>query len=361
MIVAALVVSLLGAFTSTQLMSQARGARTLPGAIIWTVLGCLTFGFCAVWCLHFLGMLSCEFDVAIDLNPPLTVLSAILAVSFTFGALSPDIFQKYRHQTHPKQSRHEQRPSGPADIVYDLEADQHERDSSEPLLHPSSTMSQAQFHPAPFHGPSTNSNVDLGELGSSSAEALLAEIGDVHPMSQRSERFHADEDIGNRTMYTFSEMSHSYYSESNNTHSMAIPHPRPSLEDPYDKAGAAEIDSLRRSTPTSMSRVLLSTGQALINGFTLATVTKGFVWSTALTNMHFMGVKALKIPRGYVTLMPLRVVLCAFVSWSVCCVAVTLMGGMEVNIKQQVLFSVVAASGVGAVHFSGMLTGAEVD
>src|ERR1700761_3032243 len=95
MIVAALVVSLLGAFTSTQLMCQARGARTLAGVLIWTVLGCLTFGFCATWCLHFLGMLSCEFDVPIGLNLPLTILSAVLAVSFTFGALSTELIQKY--------------------------------------------------------------------------------------------------------------------------------------------------------------------------------------------------------------------------------------------------------------------------
>jgi hypothetical protein len=36
------------------------------------------------------------------------------------------------------------------------------------------------------------------------------------------------------------------------------------------------------------------------------------------------------------------------------------MAGIEVNIKQQVLFSVVAATGVGAVHFSGLSNGTEV-
>jgi NO-binding membrane sensor protein with MHYT domain len=96
MVAALLVVSLLGAFTSTQLMSRARGARTLPAVFIWTVLGCLTFGFCATWCLHFLAMLSCEFDVPISLNHLLTVLSAVLAVSFTFGATV--------HRHHPKVS-----------------------------------------------------------------------------------------------------------------------------------------------------------------------------------------------------------------------------------------------------------------
>jgi NO-binding membrane sensor protein with MHYT domain len=70
--------------------------------------------------------------------------------------------------------------------------------------------------------------------------------------------------------------------------------------------------------------------------------------------MHFMGVKALDIPGGFVSLSPMRVILCALISWSVCCVGVILMDGMQVNIKQQVLFSIVAATGVAAVHFSGL-------
>lgn len=44
-------------------------------------------------------------------------------------------------------------------------------------------------------------------------------------------------------------------------------------------------------------------------------------------------------------------------SWSVCCVGVIAMAGMESNIKQQVFLSIVAASGVAAVHFSDMFDG----
>lgn len=80
MVAAAFIVSLLGAFTLTQLVSQARISRSWSGKVIWTALGCRAFGFCGIWCLHFLGMLSCRFDVPIGLEPLWTVLSAILSV-----------------------------------------------------------------------------------------------------------------------------------------------------------------------------------------------------------------------------------------------------------------------------------------
>lgn len=43
---------------------------------------------------------------------------------------------------------------------------------------------------------------------------------------------------------------------------------------------------------------------AIIGGFILPSVIKGFVWSIARTNMHFMGVKVLEIPGGSVVLNP---------------------------------------------------------
>jgi hypothetical protein len=106
-------------------------------------------------------------------------------------------------------------------------------------------------------------------------------------------------------------------------------------------------------SPNRASNPLLLAFNAILTGFTLSNIIKGFVWSIALTNMHFMGVKALQIPGGFVGLSLARVILCASISWSVCCVGVILMADMEVNIVQQLLFSVIAATGVAAVHFSG--------
>src|ERR1700744_5550325 len=94
LIAASIAVSLLGAFTSTQMMCQARTSRYLSGVLVWTILGSLTFGFCSIWSLHFIAMLACELPLLISLNVPLTVLSALLAVTFTFLALASDIMRE---------------------------------------------------------------------------------------------------------------------------------------------------------------------------------------------------------------------------------------------------------------------------
>jgi hypothetical protein len=48
MIAASIAISLLGAFTSTQLMCQARVSLRFSSVLVWTVLGSLTFGFCSI-------------------------------------------------------------------------------------------------------------------------------------------------------------------------------------------------------------------------------------------------------------------------------------------------------------------------
>src|ERR1700744_2349092 len=94
LIAASIAVSLLGAFTSTQMMCQARTSRYFSGVLVWTILGSLTFGFCSIWCLHFIAMLACELPLLIGLDGPLTVLSAFLAVAFTFLALASDLMRE---------------------------------------------------------------------------------------------------------------------------------------------------------------------------------------------------------------------------------------------------------------------------
>src|SRR3978361_1608643 len=94
LIAASIAVSLLGAFTSTQMMCQARTSRYFSGVLVWTLLGSLTFGFCSIWSLHFIAMLACELPLLIGLNVQLTLLSAFLAVGFTFLALASELMRE---------------------------------------------------------------------------------------------------------------------------------------------------------------------------------------------------------------------------------------------------------------------------
>lgn len=98
----------------------------------------------------------------------------------------------------------------------------------------------------------------------------------------------------------------------------------------------------------------IATGEALYDGCTTRNIVKGFIWSLAITSMHYVGIAALRVPDGYFTLDIGFVVLSALISWIVCLVGCILMLRLETNLAQQCLFSVVASTGVAAMHFTGM-------
>ncbi|KZP17379.1 hypothetical protein FIBSPDRAFT_957202 [Athelia psychrophila] len=79
-------ISWLGAYTAIQLHIHASLSSDQRMYWFWRSLSSIAFGFCAVWSMHFLGMLACKFDVRIAFNAPLTILSALFAVLFTFAA-----------------------------------------------------------------------------------------------------------------------------------------------------------------------------------------------------------------------------------------------------------------------------------
>lgn len=82
--------SWLGAYTSCQIISHANSVGRGRIWWAWVGLASLTFGWVSIWSLHFLGTLSAEMDVPIELDRSLTVLSAVVATGFTFAAFSSD-------------------------------------------------------------------------------------------------------------------------------------------------------------------------------------------------------------------------------------------------------------------------------
>jgi hypothetical protein len=75
-------------------MIQAQLSSSFFTVFTWISIISLTFGFCASWSLHFVGMLSCKLDLPVELDVGLTLLSAVLAVSFTFIALGAELLWK---------------------------------------------------------------------------------------------------------------------------------------------------------------------------------------------------------------------------------------------------------------------------
>ncbi|KIW28253.1 uncharacterized protein PV07_07932 [Cladophialophora immunda] len=367
LIAASIAVSLLGAFTSTQMMCQARTSRYFSGVLVWTILGSLTFGFCSIWCLHFIAMLACELPLPIGLNVPLTVLSAALAVIFTFLALAADLMRD-RYLRLVKKSRiralRRERKKEAAAARQDL------NDSSDALLgtRVSGEGEEVQGitpeHPngPADHSPPSRDSMTLGLLedhftGGAPATSTTIEssrlphrlqpsVGaDRQPFSAQNESPLEDDSTRDTESYQRSSEEGERSRRSSTTNhsdgsSLGLP-------------GFMSF-KFRKSNTTTTTNVLLGIGELLYHGATMINFCKGFIWSLAITTMHYVGILALEIPRGHVTLHPLIVLLSASSSWLVCTLGCILMPQIEVNLSQQLIFSIVAAAGVAAMHFTGM-------
>lgn len=86
LIAASYLVSALGAFTGLMLT---RHIRTEEGDIRfgWLALAALVIGGCAIWAMHFIGMLAWRPEVAVTYDANLTLLSLALPIGFTMAGL----------------------------------------------------------------------------------------------------------------------------------------------------------------------------------------------------------------------------------------------------------------------------------
>ena len=117
--------------------------------------------------------------------------------------------------------------------------------------------------------------------------------------------------------------------------------------------GLKNIMKMANQGASPARNAFVSTGKALYEGCTWRNILKGFLWSLAITSMHYVGIAALRIPNGYSSFEPVLVVLSGVISWAVCVVGCILMAQIETHFAQQFLFAFVACSGVAAMHFTG--------
>lgn len=369
MIAASIGVSLLGAFTSTQLMCQARLSKYMSGVLLWSGLASLTFGFCSIFCLHFVAMLACELDLPINLSVPLTVLSAILAVSFTFAALACDlVWDRYsRNRLRRKRARRHgvhRTPSG-----NDTAQNTGPRPSMEGLLE-NGEIQETNNHSRPnlIHAASlrlinghTNGHAISPARGSESpgVDPLLAntlknpEITETLPtLADLQSKDPESESVHDEPTNTLSER------DSTDALSEPLLSRRSSGVTDSDAStfGLGNMMSMRTYTRSSefTKNAFVVVGRSLYYGVTMRNIVKALIWSLAIDSMHYIGIMALQIPEGYVVLNPVLVALSAIISWVVCLVGCILMAEMESRLAQQLLFSAVATAGVAAMHFTGM-------
>ena len=325
-------------------------------------------------------MLACELDLSIGVDVPLTLLSAILAVVFTFTALASELLlAKYA----------EQRWKGHGTLRKKCIAkEETERPN---VLHPESSSKPFLDHAEQDNLHWRNHDEeDPRQIGSHRGLALELNgdlIGSVHhpPESPSKSPSLANDNVATQESEPLLRPSLSNRpSDTPSTHRDSETHLRPILtKRPSEqrcslesiRESSSEYSASRRSASflgsssssyrlgnlmniayrrTSPAKnAFIATGEALYEGCTIKNIIKGFIWSLAITSMHYVGIAALRVPDGYFTLDLGLVILSAMISWIVCLVGCILMLRIETNLAQQCLFSVVASTGVAAMHFTG--------
>lgn len=344
LVIASIVVSFLGAFTSTQLIVQAKTSRCLSAIIVWSILASLTFGFCSIWCLHFIAMLACELDLAITLDVPLTILSAVLAVTFTWIALTFDILHEHYNKTQRKRAVAVRRASRIAS-----------RPKANTIARVVSPSPSIEYHHVQPNNPewSTPFPDQLNNRFHLTHDPLVARSVDAQsvPLLERTEG-HDSADEGAASdedeTDTTSRSSLCGYGSSSRR-SSGVTSSDPSL-------GLSGFASVKKNNGITFGdkNPFIVTALALYAGLTVRNIAKGFIWSLAITGMHYSGILALQIPHGFCDLEISFVILSAIISWIVCVVGCILLSSMETRLGQQVLFSVIATTGVASMHFTGM-------
>jgi NO-binding membrane sensor protein with MHYT domain len=360
LIVASLAISLLGTFTSSQLMCQARTSRYFSGVLAWTILGSLIFGFCSIWSLHFVATLACGLDLEVGLSVPLTVLSALLAVGFTFCALGGELIRKSWKRAQRKKGRTKRTTSrqhsasegllqrGVSDETVSRFKQRHLEDVRK---HMPSRLGMTQQSPSgcehlvdPMSAAASPSVAERPLLTPHQPDRFPGMDIVVSPICepQEEEEYVSDDDS---TWRRSSENSSSERSSSFTGSSLTV-----------SQTGMGRFISTRtrRQTQRTHSNAFVATARTLSKGFTIRVVMEAFIWSMALTGMHYVGIFALRIPGGYIELNPAMVALSVFVDFTVCVVGCILFGEMETNLAQQLLFAAVATTGVAGLHFTGM-------
>lgn len=349
----------------------------LISVIIWSFLGSLTFSFTGVWSLHFVAMLACQLDLPIGINVGLTVLSALLAVLFSFSALSSELIYESYNRRRRRRKRSSRKRSPSALSMSGTTVANEPNEWSVPLLGDSeytrprlatrtSSAKSANGHVLSEYEDvgiqsllgTTMINFDDSEPASPSSRPLLAErlqsFTRSHDLSNAEVE---DEERAESLLPDYAESTASQSESLNRTFSASdlSTSRRSSSVLGGSSGGMSSLMNIvyHRSTTGATKNVFVAASQALHAGFTLSNALKAFIWSLSITSMHYVGILALIIPGGYFILDPLFVIISALISWLVCIIGIILMTFMESNLAQQIFFSIVGTSGVAAMHFTG--------
>ncbi|KAL6307832.1 hypothetical protein BKA93DRAFT_768057 [Sparassis latifolia] len=375
---------------------------------MWTLLASLAFGLCAIWSMHFVGMLACGLDVRVAFDLKLTILSAVVAVVFTFAALfsayTNEIVEKSVPLSHilailqSFQARaissltfsNRVDPDSGYQALSGTEPHEEERRSGALIERPDDVESTAAAEPT----------VDDACEADDENEAVLDPPRDhtrtspaeqLPPVRGRTRRVSLYAIGHSRTVRTPPPVRQrslpplGRVSEDSNSASTS----GSTLSSSSSSGRAARMRSGTGSGSDSSGTTLTSTswGESMHVGLSretrmrikarareqplptfgwkywimryYATMTvllflRAAIWSMALVLMHYCGMWAMDIPGGRISWDLGIVVLSYIVAFIACLVACTTMEHMEVHFGRQVAFSTLASLGVCSMHYTGM-------
>lgn len=300
-------------------------------------------------------MLAYKFDVPIQVDSIWTVISAVLAVSFTFVAISGEsLYHKWRHGRRGRRSTNRYRAQSRRKAQHHLYKDgPDEGAASAPLLTTAAIDEEAIEHTDFALASELEQSqpvISVAAFDGSAANGKHATITSNGTSSRQDDTEHVilddfDEDT---TASTFSISRRASEASSISR--------RMSGTESTSSFGLKNMIGLVRPNFTRPEdNIFHSTRNRLYVGFTYGNLLRGFTWSVAIFAMHYTGIWSLNIPNGYFEFNTGLVILSGLIAWIVCTVGFILMSQMETYLPQQLIFSVVATSGVASMHWCGML------
>lgn len=308
-------------------------------------------------------MLAYELDLQIGINVPLTILSAILAVVFTFAALASDLlYNAYHHERQKKSKNYRKRKTSNG-----TNSHQGHNSNANYTRLPSQAEDADNFSPAVQDPESTTFQFDTNEDDNEETVASKSNHQADTPLSPRiaarnglvKTTFALPTIEALRTSESAQDQVMSDSAEDTTAHTdsgeQSVSGRSSSLlgSSSASTFGLSSIMNYAYRSTAPAKNVFKATAETLYNGFSRKNLAKGFLWSIAITSMHYSGLAALKVPEGHCELSYGLVVLSGLISWLVCVVGCILMSHMETHLKQQLLFTITATTGVAAMHFTG--------
>ena len=318
-------------------------------------------------------MLGYGLDLRIGISVGLTVLSALLAVFFTFIALAFDMLYArcWKRKRRVGSNAMQRRASAHNESLALRTSSALDEPSLEPLLPPTKQMNSddsadgTDLERALLSNMSGSQQRPSISVIQSTDKAVRSSSG--HPWSERSTNM-KPAPLARRHQSQHTDVPTLEHRDSQASMASEV-----DSDTGVDTASYQDVDSRRSSSFATSTTSALGLGgimglkrhpnskESSANAFVatyytlrarlnVGNIVKGFFWAIAITSMHYVGIWGLRVPQGYVSLNPYLVILSLVICWIVCVVGCILILEIETNLGQQVLFSVVATCGVAAMR-----------